>query len=210
MNVFGKITAAVALRIAKFAVNNNKDKTITVLINTKNGYKQVQLNFQEVIEGIINETITRGITFPNPDKHIIQNREVNDSITTFPEQPNMLFDKEFEVDDDPGNTATKILKTRYVSDVPDAVTTTADVGNISTGTAASALKGQSFSELFDEAFFSVIIPPYTLPNFSVTNSTSRDEERGITLNETIQSTFFKNDYGGGSAYRLLKDFVTVD
>ena len=133
----------------------------------------------------------------------IQNDQYeNQGVVNLPVQPNLKFGQPFQVADDAVNNATTIEDTIFASFVDDGLVTTSAVGGIPAGTSAADLKGDSITSLFNQIFFPLILPSYTLSSMSTSGTGTASVERGENVARSITSTFNQNDYGQGSNYVL--------
>lgn len=138
------------------------------------------------------------------DGHDIQDDQYEDlGVVTMPTRTNLKFGQPFQMVDDSGNDATIVKDTLFASFVDDGLVTTNTVGGISAGTLASDIKGLSITDLFNQIFFPIVLPTYTLPTMSVADSASGNAERGGQVTRSIQSIFSQNDYGQGTNYILI-------
>jgi hypothetical protein len=92
----------------------------------------------------------------------------------------------------------------YNTALDPTLTMPSSVGGIPAGTAVSDLSGDTLVGLIDDLLFPVVLPTYTIPTISLSNSLSGNIEIGSTISPLLSSTARKNDAGAFSALSILR------
>lgn len=93
--------------------------------------------------------------------------------------------------------------------VSDTTPTTKEVGHITSGTLAGALRGKTFNELWTMALFKGIPPIYNSPTIELSGSVPRLFQVGESANIFLDGTFTQNNAGSVISVKMKQDGITV-